>query len=69
MPSPVPSSPLLRHPASGMNARVILFSWRACGVTWCLSLEKRLSVVVLNNMGAHSEANEEVCLWGNNLLF
>lgn len=69
MPSLVPSSPLWRDPASEMNARVILFSWRVCGVNWCLSLEKRLSVVVLNNTGAHSGANEEMCLWGNNLLF
>lgn len=65
MPSPL----LLKDPASEMNDWVILFSWSACWVTWCLSLEKRLSVVVLNNTRICSGANEEICLWENNLLF
>lgn len=53
--------PAAEGPSLWDKRPVILFSWRACFIVWCLSLEKRLSVVVCNNMKTCSGANEEIC--------
>lgn len=64
----LPGPLLLQGPASEMNEGIILFSWSACESRG-VSVERRCSIVVLNNSTTHSGANEEIFFWGGNNYF